>query len=276
VLRLWSATPPAPEREQFVLEDPEVLQGPVLPRDRLLPTRLEGLAVIEAAPIESDEGRKPWMCWRKRRGGGFCRAKKLKGIDTCRKHGGLGGRPIIHGRYSKKLGVLGPAYDESIADPNLLDLREPIAVMDALAKRLMERTSEGDTPEMRRRAMKLLAEARAARADDRNTEADSKLDALADLLRDGISEDRAAAALVETLDRLARRIESFEHLKLARKNAVNGKDLVLLYKRFLELAQEYMPKDSWYQFAVVVNSKFMKGSGSAELKKIADRESRVA
>lgn len=52
-----------------------------------------GLIAAHAAPRCGAKGK---------RSGKPCQAPKLRGRPRCRLHGGRGGRPWIHGRYSKK------------------------------------------------------------------------------------------------------------------------------------------------------------------------------
>jgi hypothetical protein len=204
------------------------------------------------------------------RGGGPCKSTFLGHNGRCRMHGGTSvGGPLKHGRYSKSLGRFREAYEASRADASLTDLREPIAVIDAMAKRLMERTADHDTPEMRRRARKLLDEAREAQRQEKVGECETKLDELAKLLRDGIAEDRSVKALVDMVDRLARRVEGAEQLKLARRNVVNARDMTTILLRILEIAREYMEGQSFARFVSVVNRQVMNGSGTPALEEKA-------
>jgi hypothetical protein len=71
-----------------------------------------------------------------------CRNHALKGKDTCRMHAG---RPIKHGLYSKYKGKLvADRVEELMDDPELLDMRRPIAVLEALTQRLLETLEPSD------------------------------------------------------------------------------------------------------------------------------------
>lgn len=63
------------------------------------------------------------------------------GSRVCRSHGATGGRPITHGRYSRMLphGLLS-RLDESLKDPELLSLRNEIALIDELIASLLKET----------------------------------------------------------------------------------------------------------------------------------------
>lgn len=167
---------------------------------------------------------------------GRCGANAMLGRTKCYHHGGAStGGPIKHGRYSKALGRFAEAYEESRADASLLELREPLAVIDAMAKRLMSRVAEGDTPGLRRRAVKLASAAAKAQSEDQPLVAEAKLAELERLLREGVEEDRSARLLVDTCYRLARRVEGANHIQLQRKNVVNGRELLAVLKRFMDV-----------------------------------------
>lgn len=73
-------------------------------------------------------------CGAKLRKGGTCKRRPAKGFKRCRLHGGhpKSGRPPIHGRYSARFqridAVAQDAIDLALKDPQLLDLRRPVAI----------------------------------------------------------------------------------------------------------------------------------------------------
>jgi hypothetical protein len=78
-------------------------------------------------------------------------------------HGAGGGRPIVHGRYSKVLKRLRDRYEAALEDESLLDLRPTIAVMDIRIEDLLRRVDDGDDavwPELRE-----MLEARSVRTE---------------------------------------------------------------------------------------------------------------
>jgi hypothetical protein len=69
---------------------------------------------------------------RSKRSGAQCLRTASPGFSVCSMHGSKGGGPIKHGRYSKYAPVrmLGQ-IEESLANPELVSLRDTLAVMDA-------------------------------------------------------------------------------------------------------------------------------------------------
>ena len=185
----------------------------------------------------------PRTCGAKRRGGGRCGSTALCPNGRCRLHGGRGGRPIKHGRYSQSLGRLAKAYEEARRDPTLFDLAEPIAILDALSKRAMERAADLDTPGFRKRALELFDAFRAATAAGDAAVGAARLNELSTLLRTGCAEDEALAEMGEHVDRLARRIEGAWSVKLAKKNVVNTRDLLAIMMRMLDVVQTELRVD---------------------------------
>ena len=82
-----------------------------------------------------------------------CRRIAVNGYTVCQVHGAgspnkgrPGGRPIVHGRYSKRLPErLAGKYEEAARDPELLALRDEIALIDARIGELLERIDTGES-----------------------------------------------------------------------------------------------------------------------------------
>lgn len=82
-----------------------------------------------------------------------CRRRATRGFPVCQVHGSgsprkgkPGGRPIVHGRYSKYLpDRLAARYLEAQADVRLLELRDEIGLVDARIAELLERLSSGES-----------------------------------------------------------------------------------------------------------------------------------
>jgi hypothetical protein len=82
-----------------------------------------------------------------------CRRRAVTGYTVCQVHGAgspkqgrPGGRPIVHGRYSKHLPArLAERYGEALSDPELLALREEVALTDARIADLLKRVDTGES-----------------------------------------------------------------------------------------------------------------------------------
>jgi len=165
----------------------------------------------------------------------------VPGRRVCRIHGGLGGAPPKHGRYSKGLGRFREAYQEARADPSLLDLRETLALMDVAVQRAAERAAAADTPEFRARALALFNRARSA-VDPQDAAA--ALNQLGALLNEGVEDDAALDALARAAERLSRRQEKAWSIRLDAATALNARDLTAVLARFADIVLEEVPRDA--------------------------------
>src|SRR4051812_49433793 len=80
-----------------------------------------------------------------------CKNVAVHGYPVCRFHGAgskdkPGGRPIVHGRYSKFLPErLAGRYADAISDQKLLELRDEVALMGVRLGELLERVDTGES-----------------------------------------------------------------------------------------------------------------------------------
>jgi len=178
-------------------------------------------------------------CHAHRRDGNKCTQWAVDGWNVCRMHGAGGGRPIKHGRYSRVLKKSGLAshYDEAVEDRNLFDLKEPIALLEACLQRTTERVADRDTPDFRKRCLDLFEAAQQALKDGDSAGMSSNLKVLGQLLRDGVSEDRAIDQLSDQADKLARRIEGAWRIHLDKTQVFNRSQMVSLLGQFMEFVR---------------------------------------
>ena len=172
-----------------------------------------------------------------KRTGKQCGQWALEGARVCRMHGAGGGRPVTHGRYSKALGKLAANYEASLNDRSLFDLREPVAALDGVTKRLMAMVDEHDSPEWRRNVRakyKAVREALAAGAPS----AAQLMEELGELIDRGAAEGSNLEALGSNLDKLARRIEGAWGVHLQKTQVMNKAELVGLLAKFLSIVRD--------------------------------------
>lgn len=191
----------------------------------------------------------PWMCGARCRGeraGRLCEQPKVGSANRCRLHGGLSTGPRLKtGRYSAVLVRLRDGYEEALNSKSLLDLKEPVALLDAVVRQLAARAElDGDSPDFRKRALEAYREARES----------ENFDALGELLKNGVDEDRATSRLTKELDRLARRIEGAWSVKLQRKNALSIADLKLVVLRIMDIVQKHVAADTFRAVVLEVES----------------------
>lgn len=169
-----------------------------------------------------------------------CKRTVVPGRRVCRYHGGLGGRPPIHGRYSTVLGHFREAYQAARDDPSLTDLRETMALLDVVVQKAAERAAENDTPEFRKTAIEMWERARYAQDD---VERDLLMDALGEWIKAGVKDDAALDNLAKSAERLAKRQERSWDIKLSAANAINARDMVTVLARFADIVLTEAPKD---------------------------------
>lgn len=194
-----------------------------------------------------------------------CGNEPLPGTKYCLSHKNWAAHSEVrNGRYAKAIGKFREAYQESLHDQTLLDLKEPIAVLDVVVKRLMIRMSELDSPEFRNAAIELCQRymSRLHRGDDGAGEV---LQLLKTHLQNGAREDQAMLALVKSVRELARRIEGAWEIKLARRNVVNAKDLVGILARVLDIIRTEVSTDVYARVVERVDVEVMSGAGRSAL-----------
>lgn len=196
-----------------------------------------------------EDGDQPWRCRARAKQRSAeagepvrCGQPKVEGYEVCRYHGARGGRPIVHGRYSTKLGRLREAFEAAVEDEQgLMDLRQTMALLDVAVQQAAERLGDKDTPDFRARAITLFERARDATDPD---EARRFLTELGALLKRGGDEDRALERLSVAAERLATRQEKAWGIKLSAAQAVNARDLMLIMSRIVDVVVEEAPENA--------------------------------
>lgn len=165
------------------------------------------------------------------------------GKNVCVMHGADGGKASAAGRYSVVAGKLGRVYEQSLVDRSLTDLKEPLAMLDALTQRAMERASEREVPELRARSLGMLRAARRLGESGESEQMFATLDELDELLEHGVGEDKALAAAIDAFERFAQRLEAYWKIQLDRKQAINATELVAVMARIVQIIQENAAPD---------------------------------
>lgn len=198
-----------------------------------------------------------------------CRKEPLEKKERCKFHGGRStGRPPkdanadsrgrargeSRGRYFEAMGVLAKAYEDARADNSLTDTREPLAALDALTRRVLVRAANLDTPDYRKRMLELLEGARDAMAVADAEAFAEKTTAALELAQAGASEDVALGNAVDVLERYSERLEAHWKTKLDRKQAINARDLVLIFQRIVDIVQAEVPGDAAMRVAKAIDT----------------------
>jgi hypothetical protein len=108
---------------------------------------------LDDKPCEDLKGRGRVICGAKTRDGGECKCPPMKGRTRCKYHGGkmphgFDTKKTTHGRYSKFLPKrLLERYEASEGDPDLLNMRSEISLIDARLEDLLRRVDKGESGE---------------------------------------------------------------------------------------------------------------------------------
>lgn len=208
-------------------------------------------------------------CMGDAREGKRCRSQALPDSRYCLTHKYLESiAPQRNGRYAAAMGRFGQAYQQALNDKDLLDLREPIAALDAIIQRWMKRLDEGDTFELRQRARELVLDFIGLRIDDPE-KAWEKIKELQQLLLEGVNEDRTSVMLAKALERQAKRMTDACALMLNRRNAVNARDVVAVLARVIEILKSEATPDVVARVVERVSSEVMSDDGRMAL--VAER-----
>lgn len=182
------------------------------------------------------------LCKAHNRSGQPCQRVAAEGKSVCYLHGGApgSGRPPIHGRYSKAISghALSNAYRSAVEDPSLLDLLEPIALLEAALQRTVQRLAERDTPDFRERCLSMLEQAQEATARKDLDEARELMGRLKSLLRQGVEEDKALVDMSVQAERLSKRVEAVWGIKLQKRQVLNVQQLGAVISRILQIVSE--------------------------------------
>ncbi|MDP3717111.1 MAG: hypothetical protein Q8T13_04995 [Acidobacteriota bacterium] len=107
--------------------------------------------MAEHTTVHGRNGKGEPICAARRKSGGKCQTTKLMRGGRCRLHGGkslagLESPSLRHGKFSKDLpkgiGIL-HRYEAALADPDLLNLRSELALMDARIAELLSQLDGG-------------------------------------------------------------------------------------------------------------------------------------
>ena len=166
------------------------------------------------------------QCKATTRDGTRCENPAVTGYNVCRMHGAGGGRPIVHGRYSKLKHVqMRELIDQFEADPDPLNIFPELAASRALFNDFIERYNQFKES--------LLAWNASRGEGERPTK---------------IMDVSDAASLLEQVTRIAERIERAEA-----QNAISRRELMRVMSEMSRIVQAYVAdpdtlqkiKDGW-------------------------------
>lgn len=108
------------------------------------------------------------ICGAKKRDGTPCQKSPMNGATRCRLHGGASPKGIASPHYKGKdrskylpKGMLA-AYEDMVANPELLSVRADVALIDALIASKLPKLEDGESAQHWEMAIKLISKARVA------------------------------------------------------------------------------------------------------------------
>ena len=160
--------------------------------------------------------------------------------QRCRLHGRGGGRKYRSwdSEKWKSKSPLRRRIEEAETNPNLLDLRNGIALFDVRIDELVKRVEEEDCPDYRRTALRLYQAMDQARSENDAQGYATAYRELGEWLREGRAESDAWEHLLLSAERRAARAEKAIDLSLKGQKAITERDFMLLLGRIMTVMTE--------------------------------------
>jgi hypothetical protein len=183
------------------------------------------------------------LCGAKTRSGSACKNRPMLN-GRCRMHGGksLGGLAspnFIHGRYSKFLPThLAERYQEAVRDPELLALREEIALVDARVHDLLKRVDTGEAGRLWKEIRGTYAELRQAISKgDANTMV-TALDCMEEIIENGKGDYYAWGEVYKLIEQRRRLAESERKRLVAMEQMISTERAMVMISNISHLIRE--------------------------------------
>lgn len=165
----------------------------------------------------------------------------------CRLHGGKTPKGIAagsfkHGRHSKDLPArLAQSYQEALQDPNLMALRDDIALIETRLYDLLKRVDSGESGKLWRDSQSAYKDlVKALRAQD-TKEINNALFELDLLLQKGVSDYAAWDEVSKTLEQRKRLIESERKRLVESQQMITNDRLMVLIAAITDTIRRHVP-----------------------------------
>lgn len=178
--------------------------------------------------------------------GGPCPRPAMKGRTVCYHHGGKTPRGIAlpqtrTGRYSKDLPTrMAARYQEAQSDPELLVLRDEIALLDSRLSDVLSRVDTGESGQLWSELNKTWAEFELRRASGDVPKMREALDAHEQALKRGRSDYAAWSEIGSLLDRRARFVESERRRYVEMQQMVSVEQTMLFLGAVTDAIRRYV------------------------------------
>lgn len=191
------------------------------------------------------------QCTAKTRGGDQCKQPAINGTTKCRYHGGASLVGIAHpnfktGRYSKHLPTrLAARYGEALADPQLLELREEVALTQTRQTELLDQLDSGLSLARWRSAQAAYGDLLAAMQEKDGAGLQRAMIALEDALGVHVTNDAAVWEQVIELSEHRRRLVESEHKRLvSMQQLISAEQGMALIARLTESVRKHVSDPS--------------------------------
>lgn len=194
-------------------------------------------------PMQSESDNK--LCGAKTRSGAPCRSRAMAN-GRCRMHGGTTPYgPLLpqwkDGKRSKVLpSRMLEAYHEALEDPDLISLRDALALVDTRLNDLLKRVDSGEAGVIWVRTRDALENLQGALVTGDQTTARIAMSELDNLIRKGVSDYAAWKEVGDLLDRRAR-LASAELARLSKlQQFVSNEQVLVLIAAIVDLVNEHV------------------------------------
>lgn len=203
-----------------------------------------------------DDGRPRWggkrrcIAWNSN-AGRQCNALAMSGKRVCDKHGGKtpGGAlagAFKTGRYSKHLPTrLLARYNDALLDPNILELNDEIALVDARIHDLLERIDTGESASLLFTMQDTFREFQTANAKHDLEGARNALSSIGNLITKGIADYAVWNEVNGAVEQRRRLVESQRKRDVEAEQYINATQAMLLLGRLEDIIRRYVPADAY-------------------------------
>jgi hypothetical protein len=175
-----------------------------------------------------------------------CQRPAIIGRTVCYHHGGMIPRGIAlpqttHGRYSKHLPTrLLSTYEAAKIDPELLALRDEVALIDARLMDLIKRVETGESGALWRGVKESFAALKTAMAKKDTGEVSIALSGLEQLISRGTADEMAWIDIRVTLEQRRRLVESERKRLVEMQQMVSADQAVLMVRALVASVREHV------------------------------------
>jgi hypothetical protein len=204
------------------------------PKPVALKAESEDDGMTSGYPMNDEQSHERLTCGAKTRSGTHCKRAPVPGRNRCKLHGGatLQGAAVPHfksGRYSKYMpGRLLERYSEFLADPEYMELRGEIAVIDVRLADLLTKIETGDTRTAWQIAGDLISDLEAAAEKRSLGQIKRIVKSLKDIFMKGLGEADTWQQILEAAEQRRKLVESEQKRLTAGQQMITAEQALAL------------------------------------------------